>query len=380
MPAARSVVIAPTSDTIFVEDPISARDSVRLGATALDEKGVAIAGVAFAWTSAGTATAAVSTAGTVLARALGVVNITATSGSRVGTASIRVASAVKTVQVTAPVTTALAKDTVQLTATALGYDDKPMAGRTFTWTSSNPTVATVDEKGRAIFLKAGSATFTAKSAFTTSAVTVNALERQFQSVDVGTDFSCGYTNLGRGYCWGLGSVGQLATAADSSCFDEAVGPLPCSISPKRFAGATIEFTAVQAGGLSGCGVTKDRLIYCWGDDTFGQIGNGSGGGGPQPNLATVAQVRFDSIAVGDQHACALSTNKQVFCWGADSAGQLGDARRINSTTPIPIASSQALTGRLTAGEATLLASSATGLSVDVPRYRAPFKARRPSQR
>lgn len=349
MPAARSVVITPASDTIFVEDPIAARDTIKLVAKALDEKGAVITGVAFTWTSAGTNTATVNPAGVVLARGLGTVSVTATSGDHIGTASVRVASAVKSIQLTSPVTTVLARDTVQLTAAALGYDDTPMGGRTFTWTSSNPTVATVDEKGRAIFLTSGSATFTAKSAFTTSTVTITALPRQFLRVDSGNDFTCGYTNLGRGYCWGLGSLGQLASAADSSCFTSTGGRSPCTLSPKRFAGPALEFTAMEAGGTSGCGITSDKLIYCWGDDSEGQIGNGSKGGGAQPNLATVAQVRFDSITVGGHHACALSTTKQVYCWGDDGAGQLGDDRKVNSTTPIPIASSLAFSS-ITAGD------------------------------
>jgi alpha-tubulin suppressor-like RCC1 family protein len=338
MPAARSVVVTPGSDTIFVEDPIAARDSIRLTAKAIDENGQVVTGVAFTWSSAGTATATVNGAGSVLARSLGVVNITATSGTRVGTASVRVASMVKTVQVSSPVSTVLAKDTVQLTATALGYDDKPMGGRAFTWTSSSPAVATVDNNGRAIFLRAGSATFTAKSAFTTSAVTVNAMERQFQSIDAGTNTTCGYTNLGRGYCWGDGSLGKLASAADSSCFGEGTaGQSPCTLSPKRFAGAAIEFTAVSVDSTSGCGISKDKLIYCWGDNSKGQLGNGGKGAGAQPILATVGQVRFDSISVGGAHACALSTTRQAYCWGDDAAGQLGDRRRVISTTPIPVA-------------------------------------------
>jgi len=350
MPAARAIQITPASDTIFVEDPVAARDSIRLVAKALDEEGKPITGVAFTWASSGSTTATVNAAGSVLARSLGVVTITATSGNRSGTASVRVASAVKTVQVTSPVATVLAKDTVQLTATALGYDDKPMGGRAFTWSSSNPTIATVDASGRVVFLRAGSATFTAKSAFTTNSVTVNALERQFQSIDIGTDFSCGFTNLGRGYCWGVGNVGQLGSAADSTCFGSSGGgQLPCTISPKRFAGPSLEFTAIQAGGGFACGITKDKLVYCWGDNLLGEIGNGGKGAGAQPALATVAQVRFDSIAVGRTHACALSTTKQIYCWGNDGVGEQGEAPTINSTTPIPVPSSLTFSA-VTAGD------------------------------
>ena len=341
MPAARRVVVTPGSDTIFVEDPIALRDSVRLRATAYDEAGKAITGVAFTWTTTLATTATVNAAGSVSARGLGVVNVTARSGEQTGIASVRVASAVKTIQAASPVPMALAKDTVQLTATALGYDDKPMAGRTFTWTSSNPTIATVDNNGRAIFLTSGTVSFTAKSAFTTSNVTVTALPRQFLAVDAGDDVTCGYTNLGRGYCWGNGSLGRLASAADSSCFGDGAGKQPCTLAPKRFSGPALEFTAISVDATSGCGVTKDKMLYCWGDDTFGQIGNGATGGGTTPSLATVAQVRFDSVSVGATHACALSTTREVYCWGRDVEGQLGDGRRVNSTTPIPIASTLA---------------------------------------
>jgi alpha-tubulin suppressor-like RCC1 family protein len=336
MPAARTIVVTPGADTIFVDDPIATRDTVRFIARAFDDEGHLISGVAFTWNSAATNMATVSGFGTAVARGLGITTLTARSGEMAGTANVRVASMVKAVQLAVPVTTVLVRDTLQLTATALGYDDKPMAGRTFTFTSSNPGVATVNNNGRAVFTGPGTVTFTAKSAFTTSTVVVNALEREFLSVDAGTDVTCGFTNLGRGYCWGDGSLGKLASAADSVCFDENEDTSPCTLSPKRFAAPDLNFTAVASGGTSGCGITIDKLIYCWGDNSVGQIGNGRKGAGGQPMLATVAQLRFDSITVGGEHACALSTTRQPYCWGLDTLGQLGDDRTVNSTTPIPV--------------------------------------------
>jgi alpha-tubulin suppressor-like RCC1 family protein len=206
----------------------------------------------------------------------------------------------------------------------------------------------VDANGRVVFVRSGSATFTAKSAFTTSAVTVNALERQFQSIDGGADVTCGYTNLGRGYCWGNGSFGKLASPADSSCAGTS-GVAPCTLAPKRFAGPALEFTTISVDSTNGCGITKDKLVYCWGPNGAGQLGNGQKGGGSQPTLATVAQERFDSISVGVSHVCALNTARLAFCWGDDTYGQLGDAEKINSSTPIPVAGGRAYSA-IAAGE------------------------------
>lgn len=367
LPATRTVQVTPPVDTIFVEDPLTLTDTVRFKATAYDENGQVVTGIAFSWTSSAATMGTVDGKGLVLGRSLGGFAVSARSGEQVGSGSVVVASAVKAIQVKASAATVLARDTVQLTATALGYDDKPMSGRTFKWTSSDPTVATVDDNGRAIFLRAGSVAFTAKSAFTTSTTVVTALERQFQRISSGDDFTCGFTNLGRGYCWGVGDLGQLATAADSTCFDgmdgavRGGGTFPCTLAPKRHDGAALEFTAMDVGATSACGITSDRMVYCWGSDEFGQIGNGLKGAGTQPVLATVAQERFDSITVGGEHACGLNTGRRAYCWGLDAFGQLGDNRLINSTTPIPVLtnltfSSISAGGRHTCGISNGLAS------------------------
>ncbi len=362
-PATRAIQITPGIDTIFVEDPIALRDTLRLKATAFDDTGAVVTGTKFSWTSGTPAIATVDATGLVSARALGSATITAQSGDRTRSATLRVAPVVKAILVTAASTIVLARDTVQLTAVALGWDDKPMTGRTITWTSSNTSVATIDSTRRAVFLRSGTVRFTAKSSPTTGEASVTALDRQLQSVSSGDDFSCGFANLGRGYCWGVGELGQLGTTADSTCFDGSPltvrggGQFACTLSPKRHAGTALEFIALDAGGNSACGVTRDKLIYCWGDDSFGQVGNGLKGAAEQPSLATVAQERFDSITVGGAHACALNTARQAYCWGKDSLGQLGDDRSVNSTTPIPVAGGRAYSAISAGGDHTCAISA-----------------------
>ena len=286
--------------------------------------------MAFKWSSAGTATATVNSAGGVLARSLGVVNMTATSGDRVGTASVRVASAVKAVQLAAPVTTVLAKDTLQITATALGYDDKPMGGRTFTWTSSNPAVATVDRQRARDLPASGSATFTAKSAFTTSAVTVTALERQFQTVIHGGDDSRAASQTSAAATAGVLASRTAGVGADSSCAETQRW--------RRFRARLAEALRWASARVHGTKPVTDTAAE------LPRTGSCTAGGMTHTaNSATAAKAvahsqrsrllrRNDStLSVGGAHACALNTARRAFCWGRMTSGNWATTVRVTST-------------------------------------------------
>ncbi len=363
----QSISVTPAATSIFVDDPIVVGDTVRLRGVALDRDGVVVTGTTITWRSSATGIAAVDAAGLVRALALGSATITATGAGVSGTATIQVKTLVKSVAVASPVTQALVSDTVQLTARATGQNDQALVGRRFTWQSTNLSVATVDSTGRVILVGSGTAQVTATSGFVTGSTSIQVVPRAIVSLDVGSDFTCGVANLGRGYCWGKGELDQLGVAADSLCH-EATAPedVPCAISPRRFAPA-VTFSAVSAGGLSACGIGSDSNIYCWGDNTAGQLGDGKRGTSVSDFAvrATVGTVRFKSVTVGGSHACALSTTDTAYCWGADGNGQLGDARHINSTTPIPLAVNfETLKwSRLSAGE-----SHTCGLTVGGTAY------------
>lgn len=337
LPATEAVRIVPVTDTIFVDEPVAtASDSLRIRALAVDVFGQDLEQVAFEWHSTSPAVATVDATGLVRAVSLGVTTVTATAQGRSGQGLVHVVPVVAAVEVTSPATQVLALDTLQLSAVARAYDGTPIS-RAFGWTSSNPSVATVDASGRVVFLAAGQVTFTARSAFRVGSTTITALERRLVFIDAGEDFTCGVAPLGRGYCWGVTDDGRTAAEADSSCFDGLAEQHGCILPPKRMNRPDLRFATLSAGGESACGITIDQQLYCWGSDTFGQIGNGGAGGGSTPALATVKQERFTVLSVGHQHACALNLTGTAYCWGNDAFGQLGDDRRGHSTTPIPVA-------------------------------------------
>jgi hypothetical protein len=142
MRAARAVIVTPAIGHDLRRGPIVPKDSIKLTAKALDEKGQVITGVAFhlGVSAAGTATATVNGAGAVLARSLGRGNGDGAVRRSGGPGTVRVASAVKSIQLAAHGLDGPGEGHRADHATALGYDDKPMGGAR-SWTSSNPTVA-----------------------------------------------------------------------------------------------------------------------------------------------------------------------------------------------------------------------------------------------
>ena len=87
--------------------------------------------------------------------------------------------------------------------------------------------------------------------------------------------------------------------------------------------ADVYFTEMAVGGGHICGLTSEGAAYCWGDNSQGQLGDGTRTNRTAPT-AVRATVRFTDISVGASHTCALGADGSAWCWGANKAGQLGD--------------------------------------------------------
>jgi len=163
----------------------------------------------------------------------------------------------------------------------------------------------------------------------------------YTNVDAGDHHTCAIESLSCAiYCWGLNSAGQLGDGTNIN-----------SNIPVLVAGGH-KFINLSAGGDTTCAIQKfTKQIYCWGSDAEGTLGNGvplANSNTPQL-VSTPPGIRFASVHVGGQHVCAVAEiTFDVYCWGSDTMGQLGNNAPLLSQ-PHPIRSGIASEAGLSTG-------------------------------
>ncbi|GGQ67584.1 hypothetical protein [Couchioplanes azureus] len=137
-----------------------------------------------------------------------------------------------------------------------------------------------------------------------------------------------------------GAVAALVLAAIPGAPAAAAGTYPPGVTADTVRIASAGTAAVAAGGAHSCAITSLGTVYCWGDDSSGQLGDGARPHGfAHPVVALRNAVRADA---GRAHTCAIDTGGTAYCWGDDSAGQLGDGAHTDRDAPHPV---EALRGR-----------------------------------
>jgi alpha-tubulin suppressor-like RCC1 family protein len=202
---------------------------------------------------------------------------------------------------------------------------------------------------------------------------------RFRSVSAGLAHSCGLAGDGRAYCWGSGAWGALGSGSETG-----------SRVPVQVKGAA-RFAMLSAGSSYTCGVDVRGAAHCWGSNELGQLGDGTAGrargsttprpvtgghvfrsvsasfNGGQPVTCGVTiagqamcwgfhteaigqrdlpedgvpgfvdgDLVFESLRVGFSHACGVVKGGDVYCWGDNRYGQLGDGSTDTRLSPAPV--------------------------------------------
>lgn len=151
---------------------------------------------------------------------------------------------------------------------------------------------------------------------------VQGLPPNIAKISAGANQSCAITQGGELYCWGDNSTGQLADGTDTA-----------SAAPKPIT-ALMQVTQVSIGGLHLCAIDATNALYCWGGNARSQLGDGTTQARMSPTrVMGLSDVK--SVTTGSAHTCALLTDDTFSCWGFNMYGSLGDGTFTSRATPSP---------------------------------------------
>jgi alpha-tubulin suppressor-like RCC1 family protein/uncharacterized protein YjdB len=354
-----SIFLTPTNRSLLVGDTVTIVPSYE------DKNGLVITGASSNWTSSDTTVAVVNSGGTVTARKVGSVSISAVTGNAVGTAKIAVVAAlppsISAINVAPSPAFVVVHGTQQMTATVLDAGGKPLTGLTIVWQSNNPTVASISSNGLVTGLTVGAAVISASiggylgtsnltvatnitlgpsSVSVSPATATVGIGRTVQFTATATD-STGNTYPNATAAWTTSNAGVVTISSTGLATGVSAGS--ATITGTAFGGSgkatvtvqIVNLTAVSAGDLHSCGLATDGSAWCWGGDQADQLGDSTQTNSTSP-VATKGGLKFASLSSGYAHNCGLTNASVAYCWGDNVSGELGDGTTAHRSLPVAV--------------------------------------------
>ena len=153
-------------------------------------------------------------------------------------------------------------------------------------------------------------------------VDVVGLEGDVVSVASGQYHTCALTEAGGAKCWGSNTLGQLGTT-DVMCFYPDGSSIACSAEPLDVVGLEDGVAAISPGNFHTCVLTEAGGVKCWGDNSVGQLGDGTTTSRLEPADVLGLTSGVMAVEAGFDHTCALTLLGAVKCWGDNRVSELG---------------------------------------------------------
>jgi alpha-tubulin suppressor-like RCC1 family protein len=156
---------------------------------------------------------------------------------------------------------------------------------------------------------------------------------------------CAVDTSGTAYCWGFNGSGQLGDPGLSDSDVPVVVDRSGVLAGKKL-------TQISAGFLQACAVDSAGAAFCWGNNSYGQLGNGSTASSGVPvavkKSGVLAGQALIQISTNFYQTCGVDKVGVAFCWGGNPDGELGDGTTRNSAVPVAVDTSGALAGKIVA--------------------------------
>lgn len=143
-------------------------------------------------------------------------------------------------------------------------------------------------------------------------------------VTAGVYFSCAVRGDGTALCWGQNDFGQLGDGMMTT------RPMPELVATLSMA------TEISAGYTHACALRSTGDVSCWGSNSAGALGRGTTGGilpwpGPVGSLSDAR-----ALAAGAGHSCVIREDTTAMCWGVNNRGQIGDGSMMDRSSPTAV--------------------------------------------
>ena len=161
-------------------------------------------------------------------------------------------------------------------------------------------------------------------------------------VNAGLDHSCALTAAGGVKCWGEGSKGELGNNATTDT------DAPVDVSGVGGSGTLGNIAQISVGRNHACALTSEGGVVCWGNNDNGRLGNDCHSSCTDEDAPVVVVASDGSsnpltgiikIITGGHHTCALTSTGQVKCWGWGARGQLGNSSTSDVDAPVSVVTS-----------------------------------------
>lgn len=333
VPVANVVVTVPRT-SFRVGEPIQA------AAIPVDSAGGVLTGREITWLSSDPDIATVSPGGVILGVQSGTVAISAQVSGKTGSVSVSLSLVpVSTVSVTPSAETISSGASIVFQAILKDSANRVLSGRSISWRSGDVQVAAVDQGGSVIGKAVGTTKVSASAEGKEgqASITINTINTPVATVLI---------NAGSLYVAGGGKKVLTATLRDASgnvlggrtitwsssnpewATIDANGLLTANVVDAPFSVTAtsegksgivaldvVNLVKLSAGGTVTCGLNSAGTAYCWGSNSAGQLGIGNYAVAPRGLNRVATSQKFVVLSAGSDHVCALSTDGSPYCWG-----------------------------------------------------------------